>query len=194
MARKTKHKERTRERIISSAIQLIRKNGLKKLGVAEVMNEAGLTHGGFYAHFANKDELIAEAVNQMCSDTISQLKKYFEGKDPEQGLKDYINFYLSAKHRDGQIEGCFIPILTGNLPHLSEVSRRRFGEGLGLLIDFLFSFVRNIDESYDEATATSLMSEMVGAVKMAQAVQNPDQSDKIINDTRLGLLNRFGIA
>jgi TetR/AcrR family transcriptional repressor of nem operon len=113
----SEHKQRTRERLLAEAAKAIRSEGPHKLGVAEVMAKAGLTHGGFYAHFASKDDLIAEAVGQMFTEAGARMvRRMGEGRSPAETLRSYVEFYLSAAHRDSRTSGCPVPFLSADAP------------------------------------------------------------------------------
>src|SRR5882672_3587951 len=92
--------EKTKERVVKIAAAQMRKRGPDNVAVADVMNRAGLTHGGFYAHFASKDDLIAAAVHRMFDEAREVFRAATEGKDDPDALRSYINSYVSASHRD----------------------------------------------------------------------------------------------
>src|SRR6516225_1792267 len=96
------HKQKTRAKVLEVAAQAIRKDGPDRIGVASVMAEAGLTHGGFYAHFKSKDELVTAAIEQMFEESRARVAHEMEGRTPAAGLAAYIDFYLSKKHRDAR--------------------------------------------------------------------------------------------
>ena len=112
----TDHKEKTRKRVLGEAAKAIRENGPEGIGVAGIMAAAGLTHGGFYAHFKSKDELIAAAIDEMFNDASSRFARATEGFSPEVGMVRYINFYLSREHRDARSTGCPVAALAADLP------------------------------------------------------------------------------
>src|SRR5215468_10383146 len=100
------HKERTRARVLAQAAAAIRSKGIKRVGVAEIMAGAGLTHGGFYAHFASKDDLVAAAIPQMFDEAMAAFEHQTAGKAPSAALAAYVDSYLSPRHRDAQATGC----------------------------------------------------------------------------------------
>src|SRR5262245_32870558 len=91
------HSEKTRQRVVKIAAAQMRKHGPDKVGVAEVMGRAGLTHGGFYAHFQSKDDLIAAAVTRMFEESRERFREWTEGKSRPEALRAYINAYVSAQ-------------------------------------------------------------------------------------------------
>src|SRR5215468_4294771 len=119
----TEHKQRTYERVVKAAARTIRAKGPDRVAVAEVMAEVGLTHGGFYAHFASKDDLVAAAIGQMFEESRARLLLETENRTPRDGLASYIDFYLSAKHRDARSSSCPVAALVSDLPRMSDKAR-----------------------------------------------------------------------
>src|SRR5271169_6380314 len=122
-------KQRTHSQILTEAATAIRAKGPDRMVVAEVMNKLGLTHGGFYAHFASKDDLVAQAITSMFDQASAQFLRVTEGLEPRQALQAYIDWYLSAVHRDAPGGGCPLAAVSGDLPRLPEAARLRYGEG-----------------------------------------------------------------
>jgi TetR/AcrR family transcriptional repressor of nem operon len=94
-----------------------------------MMAQAGLTHGGFYAHFKSKDALVAEAIDAMFEDARARFERTAVERDPRAALRSYVGFYLSRSHRDARDRGCPLPSLSGDLARSEPVSRERFGAG-----------------------------------------------------------------
>jgi TetR/AcrR family transcriptional repressor of nem operon len=187
------HKQKTRERVLKAAAKAIRAEGPHKIGVAAVMAEAGLTHGGFYAHFASKDDFVAAAVGQMFLEGRARFDRSMEGRDPAEGLANYVNFYLSSAHRDTRTSGCPLPFLSADAPRLSTPSREQFAQGVALLTDRLVQALEQLGRPDAEETAGSMLSEMVGAVALARAEPDPIRSDAILARTRASLTRRLGL-
>ena len=123
------HKQRTHEKLVKEAARSIRREGPHKVSVAAIMGKVGLTHGGFYAHFASRDELIAEGIAH-ARESAARLSQSLEGKTPAQALADYVDFYLSAAHRDARTSGCPLPFLSADVLRLPAPARARFAEGV----------------------------------------------------------------
>lgn len=187
------HKLKTRERVLKAAAKAIRAEGPHKIGVAAVMAEAGLTHGGFYAHFASKDDFVAAAVGQMFVEGRAKLDRAMEGRSPAQGLATYLDFYLSAAHRDTRTSGCPLPFLSADAPRLAAPSREQFAQGVAGLTDRLAQVLMQLGRSDAEETAGSMLSEMVGAVSLARAEPDSVRSDAILARTRASLTRRLGL-
>src|SRR5215469_14282077 len=105
------HKQKTRQRVLQAAASAIRAEGPDRVGVAGIMAKAGLTHGGFYAQFGSKDDLVADAIDQMFQEGRDKIAEIVAGKPPAKALGDFVDFYLSKTHRDSPDVGCALPAL-----------------------------------------------------------------------------------
>lgn len=187
------HKEKTRQKVLKEAAKAIRAEGPHRVGVAAVMAKAGLTHGGFYAHFASKDELIAEAIGKMFEDAGRRFAHESEGRTPAQALAAYIDFYLSPAHRDAPAIGCPLPSLSADLPRMTDLARERFGRGVAGLIGKVEGKLQAMGRPEAEALASSAVTELVGAISLSRAVADPAQSDAILDNSRTALKQRLGL-
>ena len=187
------HKQQTRERVLKEAAKAIRAEGLHKVGVASVMGKAGLTHGGFYAHFANKDDFLASAIDQMFKEGGERMTRALDGRDDAEGLSAYIDFYLSTAHRDSRTSGCPLPFLSADAPRLTGPSRDQFAQGVAGLSGRLTDVLKQLGHSDAEETGSSMLSEMVGAVALARAEPHPERSDTILARTHASLIRRLGL-
>src|SRR5712672_826218 len=129
----SEHKERTRQRVLSEAAAAIRTHGPDGIGVAALMSKAGLTHGGFYAHFKSKDDLVAQAISRMFEDSKAMFLRSTEGREPTEGLARFLDYYLSPRPRDEATRGCPLPRLSGELARLPIPARERFAAGAARL-------------------------------------------------------------
>src|SRR5262249_51045305 len=107
---------KTRERILEAASAQFLRQGIMEAGLARLMRAAGLTHGGFYRHFASKRQLVAEACSQAVLSLTSGLKSQIEGKPSDQALPLLVGKYLSRSHRDQPANGCVLAALGSELP------------------------------------------------------------------------------
>jgi len=188
------HKEKTRARVLKEAAKAIRAEGPHRVGVAGIMAKAGLTHGGFYAHFKSKDDLVAAAIDEMFKDASTRFFTATEGFSPADGMVRYINFYLSREHRDGRDTGCPVAALAADLPRLEDLARARYGQGVARLTAKVQGQLAALGHEDAAEIAPSLVSEIVGALSLARAVGEPDQSDHILQASRRALKQRLGLA
>lgn len=160
--------------ILDAASQLFRKNGFTAVSVAEVMNAAGLTHGGFYGHFTSKDDLIAHSIAHSLADDAGG------GGD----LRAYLRAYLSPQHRDDAANGCPTAGLAADIRHQSPQARLAMSEGLRSQIDRISKALPEASSADKRSTAIGSWSAMVGAVILARAVDDPIFSDEILKQTQ----------
>jgi TetR/AcrR family transcriptional repressor of nem operon len=189
----SEHKQRTRERILGEAAAAIRAEGPHRIGVAGIMKRAGLTHGGFYAHFASKDELVAEAIGWMFEGPYSRFASETAGKPPAEAIAAYVDFYLSERHRDARERGCPLPALSGDLARMPEAARQRFSEGAGRLRGALADLLAQLGREDCHALAASAVAELVGAMALARASDSVDKSNDILEASRKALKQRLGV-
>jgi TetR/AcrR family transcriptional regulator, transcriptional repressor for nem operon len=173
-----------RERIIEAAGRLFRERGFDGIGVANLMKAAGLTHGGFYGHFASKEDLEVQA----CARTLAQSTETWHAmaaKNPEAPLKGLLEQYLTARHRDGPGEGCIYAALATDVARQnSPALRRAFTAGLRPLIDTLVRIVPGRSRTARRQKALAYLSAMVGALILARAVDDTELSDEILAAAR----------
>lgn len=187
------HKQETRAKVLKAAARVIRQNGPDRVAVAGVMAEVGLTHGGFYAHFASKDDLLTQAIAQMFVESSEAFRGLVADRPPREALGRYFDFYLSAEHRDGRDRGCPLPALSADLPRLPSPSRENYGRGVADLTRFLTGRMEALGCAKASVLASSVLSELVGAVALARAVADPVQSDAILAAARESIRQRVGV-
>lgn len=157
----------SRRRILDAAGRLYRERGFDGVGVAEIMETAGMTHGGFYRHFPSKEALIAEAMGEALLARASPLAPVggVAGRDL---VRDYIEMYLSKAHLESPSVGCPVAAVGSEAAHLGGDVSRVFSEGIERIIDRVASAIGGHDE--ERAQALRLLSTLVGAVVIARAV------------------------
>jgi TetR/AcrR family transcriptional repressor of nem operon len=187
------HKARTRQRVLKEAARAIREDGPDKIAVAGIMAKAGLTHGGFYAHFKSKDELVAAAIGEMFNDASARFARSTDGFSPAEGLVRYIDFYLSEDHRDRRGTGCPVAALAADLPRLEAPARERYGQGVAGLTGKLAGRLTKFGHEDAQNEAASVVAELVGALSLARAVSDPVQSTAILAASRAALKRRLGL-
>jgi TetR/AcrR family transcriptional regulator, transcriptional repressor for nem operon len=171
------HKEETRQRIIEVASRMFRRDGVEAVGIAGLMAEAGLTHGGFYAHFRSKEELVREAM--LSAFEHSRLRR--ETKLGQAGLEELIRNYLRPAHRDAPERGCAAAALVSEIARHETATREVFSEKLETLTARIAGLLpESLPEAERRATATAVFGMMLGTLQMARAVTDPVRSDAIL--------------
>jgi TetR/AcrR family transcriptional repressor of nem operon len=163
-----------RQRILDVASRLFRDKGFEAVSVAEVMKAAGLTHGGFYGHFSSKDDLVAQTLaHALAADTVG-------GGD----FRAYVGSYLSTRHRDNAAGGCPTAGLAAAIRHQTPAARSAMTEGLRSQIDRIGKVLPTMAAADRRRTAIGSWAAMVGAVILARAIDDPELSDEILEQTR----------
>jgi TetR/AcrR family transcriptional regulator, transcriptional repressor for nem operon len=154
------------------------------IGVANLMQAAGLTHGGFYGHFESKDDLEVQACERVLARS-TETWLATAAKDPEAPLKGLLEWYLTARHRDRPGEGCIYAALAADVARQnSPALRRTFTAGLRPLIDMLVRIVPGRSRTARRQKALACLSAMVGALILARAVDDAQLSDEILAAAR----------
>ena len=184
-------KQQTHERIVAAATRRFRAGGIAGVGVADVMGEAGLTHGGFYAHFASKDALVAEACGVGLAQSRERIIRKIRREPAERRLSAYIDLYLSAEHRDHPEAGCVMPTLSGEVARSSGAVRAAFTQAYNDYRAALASLLADTDnadeggetfEASDEAMV--LLAGLAGTMLLARAVDDPALSERMLRINR----------
>jgi TetR/AcrR family transcriptional repressor of nem operon len=187
-----------RQRIIETAGRLFRESGFNGVSVAELMNAAGFTHGGFYNHFPSKEALAAEAALaglQRSNTSLTEALMDQAGSD-HSALWPFIEAYLSSAHRDNRADGCTIASLASDAARQDEQVQASFAKGIDEELDILASyFAKTPAEDQDDLPASAreravhMLSELVGAIILARAVAqaNRSLSDEILEVVSTGL-------
>lgn len=177
------HKAKTRALIVEATATRIAAGGFAAAGVASIMAEAGLTHGGFYAHFGSRDALLAAAVQRLFARAVETLDR-IEAKHGERALGRYLDFYLSARHRDDPGAGCPIPALAGEARHAAPEVRAAFDAGLDQLADRLALLMPG---KGGRKAALALLAELAGVVTLARAIDDARVSGELLAGKRKAL-------
>jgi TetR/AcrR family transcriptional repressor of nem operon len=187
------HKERTRARILDEAAKAMRAQGSEGIGVAALMKRAGLTHGGFYAHFENRDDLVAHAVARMFEDSDRMLSRTLGNEDAAEGLAALIDYYLSDRARAHVEQGCPLPALSGEAGRMPPAARERFGQGAARFRAAIEHALTTLGADQPASLAASVLAEMVGAMALARAVQDGAQAADILRASREQIRRRVGL-
>jgi TetR/AcrR family transcriptional regulator, transcriptional repressor for nem operon len=187
------HKAETHTRLLKLAGLALREKGPDKLAVANLMAEAGLTHGGFYAHFASKEALLAEALESIFADSTQKLHHTAEGLPPRKALTRFIDSYVSSAHRDRVASGCPIVALNSDLPRQPRRFRAAFDAGVRALADTLAGWMEKARIDGGVALAVSVLAAMAGTVAVSRAVSDKRLSDQLLADARASIKGRLGL-
>jgi len=168
-----------RQRILDVASKLFREKGFDGIGVADIMKGAGLTHGGFYGHFASKDDLIAEACARAISGSVNSWAQIVE-QGHDDAAAAIVDGYLSTKHRDRPGTGCLFAALGPDVARQGKPIRRVFTEGVRARLEILAGAVAGRSRAARRRKALATMSGLVGAMVLARAVDDPSLSEEIL--------------
>ena len=177
------HKERTHQRIVAEAADALRREGLRGATVEGVMNAAGLSHGGFYAHFESKSDLAAAGLAAAFADTRRELVAGLTDASDEEWLRQVVARYLGRAHRDSGDGGCPLPRLAGEIAGAGAGVREAADAGLAEYARAIASH-RPGGDAVGLADAYALMALMVGGIALARAVPEPGLSDEILRACR----------
>ena len=172
-------KEATHERIVETAARAIRRSGYGGTGVADIMKDAGLTHGGFYAHFDSREAMLAEAADRAGADTVATLTRVAAAAPPEQALQAMIRAYLSKEHVEGVETGCAVAALGSEMPRQSPKVRRAATRRIKEMIDLVARQSPDWGQPGAHERALVTVATAVGALVLARAVDDPKLSDAV---------------
>ena len=172
-------KEASHERIVSAAARAIRRSGFDGTGVADIMKEAGLTHGGFYAHFASREAMLAEATNRACAESAAATAGVVASVPPGQALASMLRAYLSPEHL-AQIElGCPLAALGSETARQAPEVRRVTTRHIKEMVDLFARQSPDWGQSGAHERALVTIATLVGTLLLARAVDDPALSDAL---------------
>ncbi len=179
-------KEQTRERILRAAARAIRKHGYEGVGVADVMKEAGLTHGGFYAHFASRDALLAAAVGQAGAESTENLNRAIAAAKPGEELMALVDTYLDDRHVAAPEHGlgCAIAAAGSEVPRQQADVRRAAARRIKDIIGLVERQFPEWGKAAAHEKAMGIAASMVGALILARAVDDAQLSKSIRKSAR----------
>lgn len=189
MGHSRQDKAASHDRIVRIAADRFREAGVGALSVAELMQEAGLTHGGFYRHFGSRDDLVAEALEEaLAQGRASTAAAAAAGADYAAIVTDYV----SAKHRDGPATGCAVASLASEAGRLKDGSRAALTRHIESSVETFLALLRAQNPAATRADALLAISAMAGAVALARGVSDPALSDEILQGVRERLVALAG--
>jgi AcrR family transcriptional regulator len=186
---KASRKEASHERILDAAARAIRRAGYAGASVAEVMKEAGLTHGGFYAHFDSRDAMVAEAIEHAGAQNAASMARRMatlqrRGASPFRSLVDA---YLSEQHMNAPDSGCVVAALGSEMARQSEIVREASCRRVKSLVQRVQAA---LPPDFPTAQAAVIASTMVGALQIARALE-PKEGRALLEANRKTLLERY---
>ena len=180
----------TRERIVDAAAREFRQNGIAETGLNDLMQAAGLTHGGFYKHFESKDQVVGEAVKRSGEQILADMESSADGKTPEAALSTLVTKYLSANHRDCIGEACPLSSLGTDLRRADKHTRDTATYGLKAVIALVAKQITDVPPDEAKKRAHAIVAAMVGGVVLSRIANNAHLSEMILRETRKLILKQ----
>jgi TetR/AcrR family transcriptional repressor of nem operon len=188
------HKQETHERIVKKASVRLREKGAHGIGVADLMKEAGLTHGGFYAHFDSREALVIEAFSHAMDRATDRWRKIAEETSPDKRLATIVESYLSPTHRDDPGRGCAVPALGAEIARESPKTRKAFAAKLEQMIDMMADQILDVPRKTARKQAIAALTTMMGTLVLARIAGSGEFSDEILGAGREAVLGRAAAA
>lgn len=170
-------KEETHQRILAVAARAIRRSGYDGTGVADIMKEAGLTHGAFYAHFTSREAMLAEASGQACAESAAVAAEVVASVPPGKALEAMLRAYLSKEHLEQTEAGCPLAALGSETSRQAAEVRRVTTRHIKEMVDLVARQSPDWGQPAAHERALVTIATMVGALLLARAVDEPALSD-----------------
>lgn len=185
-------KARNRAKIVETAGRLFRERGIANVGIADLMREAGFTHGGFYNHFESKEALAAEVCGTTSAEAMALISGLVE-PDADDAWKAFVESYLSIRHRDDPSTGCTLAALVGDAsrqPRDVQAPLASIMDDFVEIIGRYFSKRYRLDEAAGRRRAIEAYTQIIGAISMSRATVHADRklADEILTVARDKLL------
>jgi TetR/AcrR family transcriptional repressor of nem operon len=188
------HKQETHARIVKKASVRLREKGAHGIGVADLMKEAGLTHGGFYAHFDSREALVIEAFAYAMDRSNERWRKVAEQTPPEKRLATIVESYLTTIHRDDPGHGCAVPTLGAEIARESLKTRKAFAAKLEQMIDMMADQILDVPRKTARKQAMATLATMMGTLVLSRIAGTGEFSDEILASGREAVLQRASAA
>ena len=188
------HKQETHARIVKKASVRLREKGAHGIGVADLMKEAGLTHGGFYAHFDSRETLVIEAFGYAMDRSTERWRKVAEQTPPDKRLATIVESYLTPVHRDDPGHGCAVPTLGAEIARESPKTRKAFAAKLEQMIDMMADQVPDVPRKTARKQAMAAVATMMGTLVLSRIAGSGEFSDEILASGREAALGRAAVA
>lgn len=184
------HKLETHARIVKKASVRLREKGAHGIGVADLMKDAGLTHGGFYAHFDSREALVIEAFAYAMDRSTDRWRQLAGQAEPEQRLATIVDAYLSPQHRDNPGHGCAVPALSAEIARESPKTRKAFAAKLDQMIEMMSEQFYGSPGNDARKQAMAALATMMGTIVMARVAGNGELSEELLSAGREAVLER----
>jgi TetR/AcrR family transcriptional repressor of nem operon len=188
------HKQETHARIVKKASVRLREKGAHGIGVADLMKDAGLTHGGFYAHFDSREALVIEAFADAMDRSTERWRKLAEQTPPEKRLATIVESYLTPTHRDDPGHGCAIPALSAEIARESPKTRKAFAAKLEQMIEMMAAQMPDLPRKTARKQAMASLAAMMGTLVLARVAGSGEFSNDILGAGREAVLDRVAAA
>lgn len=188
------HKLETHARIVKRASVRLREKGAHGIGVADLMKDAGLTHGGFYAHFDSREALVIEAFAYAMDRSTERWRKLGEQTPPDKRLATIVDAYLTTVHRDDPGHGCAVPTLGAEIARESPKTRKAFAAKLEQMVDMLAEQIPALPRKTARKQAIATLATMMGTLVLARIGGNGEFSNEILAAGREAVLDRAAPA
>jgi TetR/AcrR family transcriptional repressor of nem operon len=184
------HKLETHARIVKKASVRLREKGAHGIGVADLMKDAGLTHGGFYAHFDSREALVIEAFAYAMDRSTDRWRQLAGQAAPDQRLATFVDSYLSPQHRDNPGHGCAVPALGAEIARESPKTRKAFAAKLDQMIEMMSEQFYGGPSKPARKHAMAALATMMGSIVLARVAGNGDLSEELLTAGREAVLER----
>ena len=184
------HKQETHDRIVKKASVRLREKGAHGIGVADLMKEAGLTHGGFYAHFDSRDALVIEAFNYAMERSTERWRKLAEGIPPDKRFASIVEAYLTPLHRDDPGHGCAITSLGAEIARESPRTCKAFAAKIEDMIDMMSDHLPDVPRKTARKHAIAALATMMGTLVLSRIAGSGEFSDEVLAAGRETVLAR----
>ncbi|WP_371425008.1 TetR/AcrR family transcriptional regulator [Tardiphaga sp.] len=184
------HKLETHARIVKKASVRLREKGAHGIGVADLMKDAGLTHGGFYAHFDSREALVIEAFGYAMDRSTDRWRQLAGQAPPDQRLATIVDAYLSPQHRDNPGHGCAVPALGAEIARESPKTRKAFAAKLDKMIEMMSEQFHGGPSKSARKQAMAALATMMGTIVLARVAGNGELSEELLSAGREAVLER----
>jgi TetR/AcrR family transcriptional repressor of nem operon len=191
MRYRPEHKAEVHREIVKDASRRVRTEGVNGAAVAAVMRDSGLTHGGFYKHFENKDELLLESLSEAFREIGDTLVRAAEQVRPEAAWKAIVKTYLSLQFCDHPERGCPLPALAPELARVDQKMRKRVLSQLVNYRDRMLPFMPGSRTAEKERAFFAIFATMAGTIEIARMLPEPAMRKKVLSASRDFLLSSF---